>query len=72
MSKTLEELGYKKTEDDTVGKIYLSKDKTKKLFFGKLTHRLLISLQNHNYEVVELSMEELKAIYKCCEDNKWI
>lgn len=70
MSKTLEDLGYEKIQDDVIGTIYKN-DKTElEIFFAKLTKELHIS----TYEdiMVSLTMEELKAIYKYYEDNKWI
>jgi hypothetical protein len=61
MSKTLEELGYKiifHNED----RLMYRKDDKKKITFTRLK----------NVAFADVDMEELKAIYKYCEDNKWI
>lgn len=74
MSKTLEELGYEKDIDccnlvrykrsrkemDT----YIRFDEDERTFDGNDV------LYNQSYPK-EFTMEELKAIYKWCEDNKW-
>ena len=71
MSKTLEELGYKKIET----KDYVSFwHEDKNIIFDK--HRREIEadkfVPNGILRVSNITMEELKAIYKWCEDNKWI
>ena len=68
--KTLEDLGYEKIQDDAIGTIYKNDKSELEIFFAKLTNEVHIS----TYEDVmaSLTMQELKAIYKYCEDNKWI
>ena len=70
MSKTLEDLGYEKIQDDVIGTIYKN-DKTElEIFFAKLTKE--VHILTYEDIMVSLTMEELKAIYKYYEDNKWI
>ena len=74
MSKTLEELGYTKINED----LYTKKTdwETIEIFF---TNKKVICQSKNKYaldydpwESKFIDMEELKAIYKWCEDNKWI
>ena len=75
MSKTLEELGYEKdieTEDFVryakriVNKYYYIRFyKDRKIFQA-------CAVEYGKKYIIELTFEELKAIYKYCEDNKWI
>lgn len=69
MSKTLEELGYEKVLDDELQTIY-ENDDSDRISFVKVTKCVAISDCYDGYQVA--TMEELKAIYKWCEDNKWI
>ena len=70
MSKTLEDLGYKKED------ILNIRNKKVGTRFRDRRNGHVISFYDENkvfekpYE--EITMEELKAIYKYCEDNKWI
>lgn len=77
MSKTLEELGYEKIQDNSCLIRYV------KFFELKPTRHIIFSFdkeicvceENEEGFAVKrdyFSMEELKAIYKYCEDNKWI
>ena len=78
MSKTLEELGYEKNKGDWNIVIYMKKGEK-----GPY-HNYFISFDKEDriveaYESLgastfskELAMEELKAIYKWCEDKGWI
>ena len=70
MSKTLEELGYEKIQDDVIGTIYRNNKSKIEILFAKLTREVHVSTDEDI--MVSLTMEELKAIYKWCEDNKWI
>ena len=70
MSKTLEELGYEKREifnirKENVGISFCSTDKQHAIDFNYKNKTIKKYLE-------EINMEELKAIYKYCEDNKWI
>lgn len=69
MSKTLEELGYKKVEyGETYDFFYSPLDEegyTESISFDKKRKKIRV------FNTV-VSLEELKAIYKYCEDNKWI
>lgn len=72
MSKTLEELGYEKRED-TPSKVLFIKDDFfayHKISFYKGTKDFTKTWGD--YDAEHITMEELKAIYKYCEDNKWI
>lgn len=70
MSKTLEELGYEKEE---YGKSYV-------IFYrpvdeeGYVTESIWFYKKHKKIKVFDtvIPLEELKAIYKWCEDNKWI
>lgn len=62
MSKTLEELGYEIIFHNEDLLMYRKDDK-KKITFSLLTKDVAFA---------DVDMEELKAIYKYCEDNKWI
>jgi len=71
MSKTLEELGYEKIENDYYvvfhnGGVQISFDKLGKEIIGERF------IEDGDYAPKHITMEELKAIYKYCEDNKWI
>ena len=69
MSKTLEELGYKKQE---YGKSYdiFSKSVDEE---GYCIDSIVFFKKHKNIKInAIITMEELKAIYKWCEDNKWI
>lgn len=75
MSKTLEELGYEKKNAGTPKvKVCMFEKEIKigkrKLFeaFTFIYPEKYITIKNKQI----LTMEELKAIYKYCEDNKWI
>ena len=70
MSKTLEDLGYEKVQDDVIGTIYKNDKHELEIFFAKLTKEVHIS--TYQDVLASLSMEELKAIYQYCIDNKWI
>ena len=65
MSKTLEELGYEKKQDDEYQTAY-EDGYCEGIVFRKITR----SVRMCHLQVI--TMEELKAIYKYCEDNKWI
>ena len=64
MNVRLEELGYEKLECDE----YVA--------FGGKDKEILFDKQKREFtvpnEMFAITMEELKAIYKYCEDNKWI
>ena len=70
MSKTLEDLGYEKYE---YGKSYdiFSRATDEE---GYCTESITFKKKYKNIELNKklLSMEELKAIYQYCIDNKWI
>lgn len=71
MSKTLEELGYEKInkEKHTIFNLKDPITDTRIAFFEP--YRTFCK-QNDGELAGEITMEELKAIYKYCEDNKWI
>ena len=72
MSKTLEELGYEKIVDTESNLIYR---KTRAFCDRKINfHKTLKEVEKTtgDYSTGSITMEELKAIYKYCEDNKWI
>ena len=75
MRKTLEELGYEKDIDIPAMVRYKKSRKEVDTYirFYKDDKKIEANevVYNQSY-TVELSMEELKAIYKYCEDNKWI
>lgn len=71
MSKTLEELGYKKRENDYYvvfhnGGEQIAFDKE----FKEVTGEMFTA--GGELTAKKITMEELKAIYKYCIDNKWI
>lgn len=74
MSKTLEELGYEKVENEyyvefqNMGEAIIF-DKDNKEFSGQ---SFSPSGEFREFYDKTFTMEELKAIYKWCEDNKWI
>ena len=70
MSKTLEELGYERIVDDTIGIIYRNNKHKLEILFTKLTQEFHFSTDEDVF--VSITMEELKAIYKQCEDLGWI
>ena len=67
MSKTLEELGYEKEEYDNC--IVFEKGISEIYFYKE---EKTVGGVNERMESKAFTMEELKAIYKYCEDNKWI
>ena len=73
MSKTLEELGYEKEDKQNN---YIKKEQWYEchIWFDKSTKTVTTeySYYDADWKPMSLSMEELKAIYKYCEDNKWI
>ena len=79
MSKTLEELGYEKKRDDEYHIIY-EKRENETLFYDIYEKHYIIFWKNEKRfdkrddkdKSRNITMEELKAIYKYCEDNKWI
>ena len=75
MSKTLEELGYEKRENSFFiiyqsGREKIFFDKANKDFSGEILD--VNFSENGDFVSKPFTMEELKAIYKYCEDNKWI
>jgi hypothetical protein len=69
MSKTLEELGYEKTEDGECQAVY-ENNYCDWIIFRKTTKSVGVISSDDCCSII--NMEELKAIYKYCEDNKWI
>jgi hypothetical protein len=70
MSKTLEELGYEKTKERCA---VCYKDGCKEIIFDYTNNSVNADmLIGDTVHATYLTMEELKAIYKYCEDNKWI
>lgn len=63
MSKTLEELGYEKLKGFT-NDVYTTKSRDKWIHFKRDIRKILCD------ELI--SMEELKIIYKWCEEHNWI
>ena len=74
MSKTLEDLGYEKEEDTPSVLMYNKKEENRfydnTIIFYKIT-KIFTKVRGYS-DAVTFTMEELKAIYKYCEDNKWI
>lgn len=71
MSKTLEELGYEKRKGDYG--IEFKKERRIIYFYDYDNINKFACFNEWNRSTYEcLSMEELKAIYKWCEDNNWI
>ena len=68
-SKTLEELGYKKRENE-LNLSYLHKDSRSEIVFYKPIKTVAVIDEYGLYQ--SATMEELKAIYKQCEDLGWI
>ena len=71
MSKTLEDLGYKKRENDYYvvfhnGGEQIAFDKLRKEVVGEMF------TEGGEFTTKYITMGELKAIYQCCIDNKWI
>lgn len=74
MSKTLEELGYEKEENDYIVVFINSINSGEQIVFDKLRKEVVCEefINGAKYIAKNITMEELKAIYKYCEDNKWI
>lgn len=75
MSKTLEELGYDKIVDDSDMVRYKKSGEPINYFISFYKDTKTVEANEVCYCIdypSELEMEELKAIYKYCEDNKWI
>lgn len=74
MSKTLEDLGYEKKEDAPSILRYWKADECEfcdyKISFYKNIKK--VEKTRGNFDAEPLTMEELKAIYQYCIDNKWI
>ena len=74
MNARLEDLGYEIAEDNIRKDgilIFVNKKENCRIAFfaeGREVHKYHEYLDNEGY----ITMEELKAIYKYCEDNKWI
>jgi hypothetical protein len=71
MSKTLEELGYEKTEYETQTEYTYDH----KIMGERFEHEILFSKPSKLvfiYGKRGIDMEELKAIYKYCEEQGWI
>ena len=68
MRKTLEELGYEKKEAGS--RVIYENNDGDKIIFIPLTETVCVMDCYDSYQFA--TMEELKAIYKYCEDNKWI
>ena len=68
MSKTLEELGYDKREEEF--QIIYENEDGDEIRFITLTKCVCVKECNDDYQVA--TMEELKAIYKWCEDMGWL
>lgn len=72
MSKTLEELGYEEIEKD-INKndiVLFAKEEERIAFF--LKEREVYKDNRYFANAGYITMEELKAIYQYCIDNKWI
>lgn len=83
MSKTLEELGYEKINKGLYTKkndLEIYETQTEYIYDHEIMgerfqHEILFSKPSKLvfiYGKKSIDMEELKAIYKWCEDNKWI
>ena len=75
MSKTLEELGYEKVVDTDEMVRYKKQDEPLNCYISFYKDDKTVEVSEVLYVVnykSEITMEELKAIYKWCEDNKWI
>ena len=71
MSKTLEELGYEKEDMTSV----FNGEKIGERFWEPKTYHFISFYDEEKVMRIsskKITMEELKAIYKWCEDNKWI
>ena len=68
MSKTLEELGYEKAEKTLV--TTYTDNARNEIRFREVHKEIVFVNSDSVYRC--FTMEELKAIYKWCEDNKWI
>ena len=66
MSKTLEELGYEKLEKENC--IVFEKNHSHIYFF--IEEKMVSGTER--FQSNDITMEELKAIYKYCEDLGWI
>ena len=71
MSKTLEELGYEKRENDYYTVFHNGGEQ---IAFDKEYKEVDCEMftAGGEFTTKKITMEELKAIYKWCEDNKWI
>ena len=65
--KTLEELGYEKVQDDEYVSEYHKKELDTIISFREINKSVFCKTKDDNYQY--LTMEELKAIYKYCEDS---
>lgn len=70
MSKTLEELGYEKITSNICVTCFFNKSSGANIEFDE--RYKTVSCYDSYDELLMLSMEKLKAIYKYCIDNKWI
>jgi hypothetical protein len=70
MSKTLEELEYEKTYQDECVLEYHNIELESVITFRKIGKSVSCKDEYNGYQ--NISMEELKAIYKYCEDLGWI
>ena len=70
MSKTLEELGYEKDYEDEYILEYHNAETETIICFAKSGKTFYCKDEYGGTQII--TMEELKAIYKYCEDNKWI
>ena len=69
--KTLEELGYEKVQYDAVlGTVYRNDKTDLEIFFAYMPKQ--VNLSTNEDMLASVTMEELKAIYKQCEDLGWI
>lgn len=71
MSKTLEDLGYEKRENDYYVIFYKGDEQ---IAFDKLRKEIVGErfIEDGDYTTKHITMEELKAIYQYCIDNKWL
>jgi hypothetical protein len=71
MCKTLEEIGYEKRDNEYYTVFHRGGEQ---IAFDKLMREIIGErfIEDGDYAPKYITMEELKAIYKYCEDNKWI
>jgi hypothetical protein len=70
MSKTLEDLGYKQTKERCA---VCFRKEYKEIVFDYTNNSVHQCLNfNGDIHATYMDMEELKAIYQYCIDNKWI